>query len=67
MKIMLKDGVYAEVKNVKIIFDLVDDNGKAIENENVKQSPNSVIEISGSDLENISISDTMLKLAVFNE
>ena len=32
MKIKLHDGVYAEIKSIKIVFDLVDDSGAAIEN-----------------------------------
>ena len=65
MKIKLKDGVYAEIKNIKIVFDLVDEEGRAIESENVKQSPNSVAYARGADLDGVSITSSLLNSAVF--
>ncbi|MDX8416200.1 hypothetical protein [Intestinicryptomonas porci] len=65
MKIKLHDGVYAEIKSIKIVFDLVDDSGAAIENEDVKQSPNSVAEISGDNLDGVEIPRSILVSSVF--
>lgn len=65
MKIKLKDGVYAEIKSVKIVFDLVDEEGTAIESGSVRQSPNSAAAISGSDLERLSIPSSLLHSEVF--
>ena len=65
MKIKLKDGVYAEIKSIKVVFDLVDDSDAAIENEDVKQSPNSVAEINGADLDGVEIPSSLLVSSVF--
>ena len=55
MKIKLHDGVYAEIN----------DSGAAIENEDVKQSPNSVAEISGDNLDCVEIPRSLLVSSVF--
>ena len=64
-RIKLKDGVFAEIKNVKIVFDLVDENGDAISSESFAQSPNSVAAASAGDLDKIEIDPSVIKKSVF--
>ncbi|MBR4598316.1 MAG: hypothetical protein IKO42_07980 [Opitutales bacterium] len=63
--IKLKDGVFAEIKKVKIIFDIVDENGEAISAESFVQSANSLAEASGEDLDKIEIAPALIKKSVY--
>lgn len=64
-RIKLKDGVFAEIKNVKILFDIVGENGEALSAENFSQSPNSIAEARAGDLDKIQIDPSVLKKSVF--
>lgn len=65
MNIELKDGVFAKIKSVKIVFDLVGENGGAISEGLFVQSENSFAEARGEDLRSIEIDPALLKKAVF--
>ena len=64
-RMKLKDGVFAEIKSVKIVFDIVDENGDALSAENFAQSPNSIAEASAGDLDKIQIDSAIIKKSVF--
>ena len=63
--IMLKEGVFASVKNAKITFDLVDSEGKPIMSGGNVQSPGSLAEFSGVSLSGIGMSGNALCERVF--
>ena len=64
-RMKLKDGVFAEIKSVKIVFDIVGENGEALHAENFSQSPNSVADAGAGDLDKIQIDPSVIKKSVF--